>query len=455
MSKIKGLMNKIRNLTSKKKCCILSINGLSILLGLILSLNGTNELLRNVYILGVFVSLAIVVFSQKDDLMRPMSYLIISFVIFLWARPLLATFKDISIISAGNGITDRNITETILFLGIMQNIIIIISVLFAPVYDKVIVVINKERKYKFGKDIEIIVFAVSAVFLLIFLGDSIIKIPVILQNNYLAISENILLDGYVYFRIGKLAILVWVIFGTKENRFEIATTLLFVATIGFLIRGARGYFISYFFLWFLFFAKNRKIKILPLCLIAVGLILLANFVLFYRMGWTVSAGVFDTIIDTLYSQGASIEPVFGSMHFTSEIGQMFPKAELLFRYDFGNFIDQARGVAFVSGGFGDSFFAELYFLGLPFATAFLTGISFCVGFLEKVYFEAKKRGTYKNNFNLLLFMTMPNLIYFARGDIKDFIFKTLISLVFVFVLVNIKKKTTELSLMNLFKKKHD
>lgn len=437
-------------MVSKKNRYILAIHALSILIGICLVFNHSNQLLRNIYIIGVFLSLVVVVFSQKDNLLRPMSYLIISFVIFLWARPLLSTFKEINIISAGNGITSKNIVNTTVFLGITQSLIIIISILFSPIYEKVISAINKERKFKFDKDIEIAIFIIAAFFLLIFLGDSVLKIPVILENSYLAISENILLDGYIYFRIGKLVILAWVIFGVKENRFEIATTLLLVASLGYLIRGARGYFISYFFLWLLFYAKNRKIRIIPLFLMALGLILLANFILFYRMGWTNSFGVYDTVVSTLYSQGASIEPVFGSMHFTNEIGEIFPKAELLFRYDFGNFIDKARGVAFESGGFGDSFFAELYFLGFPFATIFLAGISFCVGLLEKSYFEAKKREEFKNNFNLMLFMTIPNLIYFARGDIKDFIFKTLISYIFIFVLVNIKKKTTNISLIKLY-----
>ena len=89
------------------------------------------------------------------------------------------------------------------------------------------------------------------------------------------------------------------------------------------MRGARGYAIMYIFMWLLFFSFRHRIKWSWMIILGMGLVYLANFILSYRLGWSVASGFRDVMVSTLNSQGASVEPVFGSVVFREEIRREF------------------------------------------------------------------------------------------------------------------------------------
>ena len=193
------------------------------------------------------------------------------------------------------------------------------------------------------------------------------------------------------------------------------------------------------FLWLLFYSQKRKIKLVFLLIIGVGLLYLANFILSYRMGLSVASGSINIIKSVLYQQGASVEPVFGSVIFRDQIKEYFSPIDLFLRNDFGIFVDRLRGVPWVSGGFGSSFFAESYFWGFPLNIVFLVIVGMCVGFVECAFRISSKKyrikklletdtdvPVYSAEFaNIILFMTIPNLVYLGRSSLKDFMIKTI------------------------------
>jgi hypothetical protein len=92
---------------------------------------------------------------------------------------------------------------------------------------------------------------------------------------------------------------------------------------------------------------------------------------------------------------------------------------------FGDCVDSARGVPFINGGFASSFFAEGYYLGLM----SLISLSLVVGLMLKFI---NSLSNLRNNpelgqasfpAGLVLFIVIPNLIYFGRSSAFDFVTK--------------------------------
>ena len=97
-------------------------------------------------------------------------------------------------------------------------------------------------------------------------------------------------------------------------------------------------------------------------------------------------------------------------------------------------MDRVRGTGFERGGFGSSFFGEIYLGGIALSFCFLTIAGICIGFLESAYnyiVKSKKASFYAN---LLLFMTVPNLVYLGRSSIKDFVMKCISTTVILLLL---------------------
>ncbi len=102
--------------------------------------------------------------------------------------------------------------------------------------------------------------------------------------------------------------------------------------------------------------------------------------------------------------------------------------------DFGIYVDRIRVTGFEAGGFGTSFFAEAFFAGFPVGILFAALFSVCVGIMEYAYKAVRKSSGAALYAQILLFMTTPNLIYFARSGLHDYIFKTLSTLAIIAVL---------------------
>lgn len=379
----------------------------------------------------VTLCLIFTVLYNYERIIRPMSYFILSFFVFVWMRILLNAFFDTVVISIGNGINDINIHHTTLFLGITMCGMVVIALVAAEMMNRSTkdYLLIQEKIY-INSYVSMVIVMLAVILFIAFLIDSVNKISVIQAHDYLSVSENIMLEGYNYFRFGKYLLILWVLLGKNEKRIFISSTILLVASFGYLMRGARGYTMCYFFLWLLLFAKEHKVKFVNLVIVGLGLIILANWIAEYRLGYSLANGLGDIIIKTLHSQGASIEPVFGAVNFKKEILEIFPQNELLFRDDFGLYIDDARGVNFVSGGFGTSFFAELFFMGIP-GSIFALLMAVSVGLMEHAYDMTVQNKDKSSYYELIIFLTCSNLIYFARANIKNFVVRMVMACIIV------------------------
>lgn len=423
---------------SKRASYILMLQMMAILLGIVSLFVIRNDKMHMIYIMFVSIVLVITVFSRQTALIRPISYLILSFFVFVWMRYLLNIFFDVPVISIGGGIITENINFVAIYLGISINIILIFAIVTKEnLKVNKIALFESEHRILVPKIIQWVLLLGALIFFSIFLLDSVKKISIVNSSNYLAISETILIQGYKYFSLGKYLILLWAIFGTQKDRYFIASTIMMLASTGYLMRGARGYAIMYIFLWLLFLSFKKRIHFIPLVFMGIALVFLANFILSYRLGWSVASGFKNVIISTLNSQGSSIESVFGSVIFHDEIKMQFRLGELFTRNDYGIIVDKVRNTGFEMGGFGSSFFGEIYLGGPLFIFLFLIIVGICVGILEQAYdciIASKSKCDYSR---MLLFMTIPNLIYLGRSSIKDFIFKTIITVIIIVVIQSI------------------
>lgn len=404
---------------------------------------------HTIYVIAVSCILILTVIVDGSGWIKPYSFLVLSFFVFVWMRYIINIFDGSKIVSVGNGITNHNTNVVSIWLGMAMNIICMTAIISSRSFaHSMSGFFEGNSKLRIPEFAENMILMVAIAFFTIFLLDSIRKVSIVQMHDYLNISETVLTQGYRWFTLGKWSLLVWIILGRDDNRFFKGSTIMAIAGLGYLMRGARGYAIMYMFLWLLFYSQKKKIKIFSLAIIGVALLYLANFILSYRMGWSVASGLVNIIKSVLYQQGASVEPVFGTVIFRDVIRDSFSPIDLFLRNDYGIFVDRLRGVTWASGGFGSSFFAESYFLGFPFSIVFLIIAGMCAGFVECAYQISRKGEVTKKVLgiekyiqmnsaefaNIILFMTIPNLVYLGRSSIKDFIIKTILVAVILTVM---------------------
>lgn len=428
---------------SKKDSSTVLLFVLDILMGLVDYVIIDSRPMHVIYVVYTTFILFVSVAKGRKGWIRPYSLLVISFIVFVWMRYILDLVTEINIISVGGRITERNTNVVAVYLGIAISIICISAILCEnSLQDKPKIVegiLNYEFRITLPKWCCRLLLCGAFTCFAVFLLDSYRKISIIRTNAYLSVSEGVMLQGYIYYTLGKYFILLWLMFSKNKNRFIIGPTIMALASSGYLMRGARGYAVMYFLTWILFLSYYVKIKLSYVIGIGIGIIFMANAILSYRMGWTIATGFMNIIFSVLCGQGSSLEQVFGSVIFHEEIVKVFNPINLFVLTDgatgYGIVVDKIRGTGFEQGGFGSSFFGEAYFLGPVLCTLFMVLAGVMCGILERAYcISHSDRKRTKGYANLMLFMTMPNLIYLGRSTIKDFIFKTIVSLIIMLFL---------------------
>ena len=213
------------------------------------------------YILFVWMvtgSLVFTVIYNYTNFIRPMSYFILSFMVFVWARVLLGLLWNMDVISAGYGINQFNIQKTVLFLGSSMCFMVVVALVLESMLGQTKKYFLADERVTVNSAFSLFMVGIAVALFLMFEWDSVSKISMIQDYSYLDVSESIMLKGYNYFRIGKYLLILWVFFGKHLYRVNIASGILLAASIGYLMRGARGYAICYFFTWLLFFAQKHK-----------------------------------------------------------------------------------------------------------------------------------------------------------------------------------------------------
>ncbi len=257
-------------------------------------------------------------------------------------------------------------------------------------------------------------------------------------------------DELFWFTLSKYCYILSLLFSKNKN-FILYSLLIFITSIGYILVGLRGYTIAYGFLLLFFLDIRYRLKIKWLLLVAILVTTISSLILNYRIGIEVNSGLLGIIFNPLLQQGASFETVYGALKYNEKILSCISYYDYFFtNKDIGSCIDIARGVYFKEGGsFASSFYSELIYLGWIIGSVALLLFAFSLAFVQSCYEKIIKNSM--NNklaytYRLIIFLALPNLIYFARSSLFDFITKVLFIALFIgglsivrHIALNIKK----------------
>ncbi len=350
----------------------------------------------------------------------------ISIFAFILARPSFNLFLDVELVTVGNNINQLNLTKTLIILTLsiwLANISYALTSIGSYVYFGDILKLRLPTANIFKNTI--LCFSIfSGSYFLIKSWEASKLIGLI--DYFSALSDPNFHKHIKYFFIAKSLLIFWILLSREKKAVEFASRVLLFFSIGFLLIGLRGYFVAYFFLFVYFLNERIKINFLQ---ISVGLIVFlfgSSFILEYRLGFSIYDNIFDMISSPILQQGSTFEVVFGVVNFHNEIFNCISRFEFLANIkSLGVCIDITRGVPFEEGGFASSFFAESYYLGLIFfiLNSVLIGaaVRFC-DFLSEISVGPTGQGpSFIAAF--ILFLVIPNLVYFGRSSAFDFLFK--------------------------------
>lgn len=385
--------------------------------------------------------------SYDRRVVSPIGFFIISACIFIISRPAIYLINGSDMVEAGNiGSLYEQISTIYSFLIFFSLIAFFYAILsFSRSTLNNIQIVNDLYFFK-NRFISLIALSFSLVILSYFFYRSVLAALIVVSSDYLEIAGTELISSHVkYFFYGKWLIIIYVITSASHKRYLIASTFLFAFSAGFLMIGLRGYFIAYFFLFLYFFNVRFSFNLFYLAVIGFVLLLLSGFAFEYRLGYKVYDGVLDIITKTFHQQGATFEVLHGVVHFTDKVNSCVDVHGYFSSYtDFGRCVDQARGVFWEYGGFATSIFAELYYFNIVVATfiVFLFSAFLRVLDYSSVLFFIRDKSSNVSGF--LLLSLIPNLVYIARSDSFDFIFKffsTSVFLLFVIFLSGVVRLT--------------
>ena len=380
-------------------------------------------------------------YLTKGDYLSPKSLFLISSVIFILSRPMLSVVGDFDIITIGLHVNISNITKTVIWVIVIVNLIsfsVIISERKVESFFRFIPKINIFNNY-----IEVLFLLFAFAFSAYFLFRSYQGMLTLANGgDYFKFIESDSYSHLKYFFYAKICFLISYLFSQRKIGILFVAACCFIASIGFIIIGLRGYTIAYLFLFLTIFNLKYKIKILPLVVIASGILVISSFALNFRLGYNITTSYIDMVLSPFHQQGASFEVVFGAVNFRDELINCISYTDYFLKADFGTCVDHVRGVNFAEGGgFASSFFAEIYYLG--FLPSLFISVIFGVGL--SLLSSACKRLRYNLTSDklsgVIVFLLVPNLVYFARSSAFDFVIKTTEVLILVLLILLFRRLT--------------
>lgn len=380
---------------------------------------------------------------SNGDLLSPFSLFLLSIIIFILMRPILSLFDDSKIIEIGMGVDELNIAKAIVFVVVVVNFISLTFYISAQkisrVYDY-IPIVNVYNKF-----LGSIFFVFALIFSSYFFYMSykgMLKLASGVDYFQFASGEEY---GHLkYFFYSKFCFLVSYFFSKKRISIVFVSFCCFFFSIGFIIIGLRGYTIAYLFLFLSIINLKYRVNFFVLFFLAILILIISSIVLNFRLGFDVSTSYFEMFLNPFHQQGASFEVVFGAVNFKDELLGCIDYMGYFLKEDFGSCVDTVRGVYFQEGGgFGSSYFAELYYFGFLFSLVnsivFGVGVSFLVAAYSRL-----KRNLYSDKFSgVVVFLIVPNLVYFARSSAFDFVTKIFEVVVLILFLLLFKKMVSK------------
>jgi hypothetical protein len=381
------------------------------------------------------------VISSSRQQFSPSRLFALSVLIFILARPIISIFFSVELVQIGDRITDINLANTMLVLAISiwcSTIGYLSYFLYSCNKKLTIIRTNRVFVIPFSQGVNRIIFILFLALGTLFLVKSCKSASMLSSVDYFtAVSDPSFHDHLYFFFRAKLIGLLWVFSKRSPEAVNVYAKYLFIFSLGFLIIGLRGYFMSYALI-FLYFIFEKKRMNLFLGIVLSGCFLwISSFVLEYRLGYKLYNNFGEMLTSPFYTQGASFEVVFGATNFLEELHSVLPLNEYLtHRKSFGDYIDLVRGVTFTEGGFASSFYAEAYYFGLPFLIflSFFMGIA--ISYLDRL---SNRIISSRDSFDvfrakLILVTVLPNLVFFARSSAFDFLSKLLMFIIILRIL---------------------
>ncbi|WGE30132.1 O-antigen polysaccharide polymerase Wzy [Edwardsiella tarda] len=355
------------------------------------------------------------------------------------------------IVSIGLGVNGYNINVVVAFIMMQVSLITLSYVITLKQAQRLIYYIPliKYHAKHLSKLLCISSVALGILFLYYSYGNMRLLIS---GGDYFSFLSSFDARYFTLFFLAKYLIVLSILFSKNKDISLLLTFLLFIYSIGFILVGLRGYTIAYLFLTLCFISLRYKIKTIYVVLIAILILFVASYALSARLSMSLYNNYIDMIFSPILQQGASFEAVFGSVIFRGDLIKCID----YFQYfsnslDFGECIDKVRGLGNMQGSFASSYFAEVSYLGLfiGIITNLLFGLALAIvqSIYEVVRFNFNAGRMSNKAYLIILFLTIPNLIYFARSSAFDFIIKvlSLFFIVYIFSMfnyfVNMRPKT--------------
>jgi hypothetical protein len=354
-------------------------------------------------------------------------------------RPILNWLWGFEVVIIGLKINMLNISHAVIFTMAIVNIIALSTIASSSGIEQYYKSIPELKM--FNSNIEIVFLSAAILSSLYFLYLSYIGMQKIKSgmNYFEFVGSNESFRHLKFFFYAKFLFLLSYLFSKGRVGIVFIAACCFIASIGFILIGLRGYTVAYLFLFLGIYNLKYKIRILPLVLIAISLLIVSSIVLNFRLGFNVTTTYIEMILAPFHQQGASFEVVFGAVNFRDELISCIGFIEYFQKQDFGSCVDQVRGVYFAEGGgFGSSYFAEIYYLGILPALIISLVFGIALSFLNAAYFRLKTNLTSDKLSGVIVFFLLPNLVYFARSSAFDFVFKACEVLIFVFLILLLK-----------------
>lgn len=395
---------------------------------------------KTITILAVSGLIPFLISSSRQQF-SPSRLFALSVLVFILARPIINIFVSVELVQIGDRITDTNLANTMLVLAISiwcSTIGYLTYFLYSCNKKPTSIRTNRVFVIPFSQALNRIIFILFLAFGTLFLVKSCKSANMLSSVDYFtAVSDpSFHAHLFLFFR-AKLIGLLWVFSKRSPESVNVYAKYLFIFSLGFLIIGLRGYFMSYALI-FLYFIFEKKRMNLFLGIILSGCFLwISSFVLEYRLGYTLYNNFGEMLISPFYSQGASFEVVFGATNFLEELHSVLPLSEYLtHRKSFGDYIDLVRGVTFTEGGFASSYYAEAYYFGLPFLIFLSFFLGIAISYLDRL---SNKIFSSRDSFDVfrakvILVSVLPNLVFFARSSAFDFLSKLLMFILILRIL---------------------
>lgn len=383
-----------------------------------------------VLVILCFIGLIPFVASGNKVLFSPGRLFAVSVFSFILSRPVIYLFSNKEIVEVGQLVDVINLSKTLAAVALSISISSIFYVSTSCgdlIYKKWVF----RSRFKIPGCVRDISFFAFIGFGFYFFYRSWVSSSILIDSDYFQAVKNPDFHGHLkYFFLSKFFAILWIFLDQDKLRIRLASLLVLCFSIGFLFVGMRGYFVAYFFLFVYFYNEKYDIKLFYLIFGSLLFLYGSSFILEYRLGYSIHDDVFGMILAPIHQQGASFEVVFGAVVFPERLSSCISAYDFLARMkSFGDCVDWARGVPFADGGFASSYFAEGYYLGvIPYvAISALMGVVVKLMDGLSVISVGVRSGRVSFVAAFILFLVIPNLVYFARSGFYDLLLKFFMS----------------------------